>query len=208
MEALPSPERLGTTKFLDSYSAERVPVVAGMLGKTTAYMHQTFSNVENKGEGWKRDWTIRQFGINYRGSPIVLEGRYRGATEPIDSYRSGDDRTVHAGDRAPEAPGLQLADGRITSIFDFLDYVSHVVVIFGRGPTSVTENLCYPSRLVKSVLILPAGDSLGSDVGSIQDHTVLDAGGFAYRHYKVEEGDGLVVIIRPDGVPSLRVNQT
>ncbi|KAK7051548.1 hypothetical protein VNI00_004527 [Paramarasmius palmivorus] len=185
---------LAPRSLLDSYSAERVPVVAGMLGKTTAYMHQTFSNVENKGEGWKRDWTIRQFGINYRGSPIILDERYTDTTEPIDPYRSGDDKSAHAGDRAPEAPGLQLADGRVTSIFNFLDYVSHTVLIFGEGElTKVVEKLPLPSGVVKSILVLPAGSPFSSD------NAVVDAEGFAHKHYKVKEGEKLVVVIRPDG---------
>ncbi|KAK7051546.1 hypothetical protein VNI00_004525 [Paramarasmius palmivorus] len=189
---------LAPPSLLDSYSSERVPAVAGILGKTTAYMHQTFSNMGNKGEGWKRDWTVKQFGINYRRSPIVMDERRTDVTEPVDPYRSGDDRSARAGDRAPDAPGLMLEDGQTKSLFDFFDVTSHTVIGFGGAFIEASEKLSCPSGLVKWISVLPAGTALAS-ASSKGHRAVVDVDGFAYKHYKVEEAELLAIVIRPDG---------
>ncbi|KAI3607008.1 putative monooxygenase [Moniliophthora roreri] len=191
---------LAPSSLLDTYTSERVPVVAGMLGKTTAYMHQTLSNVANKGEGWRRDWTVRQFGINYRGTSIVLDERQKDATGTVDNFRSGDDNATHAGDRAPEAPGLTLASsGQSVSLYDLLDVTSHTFIIFGGHLAGILDGMSYPHGTVKNVLVYPAGTRIAEATTTGTACTVIDAEGYAYKHYKVVESEGLVVIIRPDG---------
>ncbi|EEB91732.1 hypothetical protein MPER_09862, partial [Moniliophthora perniciosa FA553] len=78
-------------------------VIASMLKISTAFMHKTFNTADSR-QGWVRGWELGQFGVNYRGSPVILDERYTDPDEPVDPYRSGDDKTAHVGDRASDAP--------------------------------------------------------------------------------------------------------
>ncbi|KAF8903206.1 FAD binding domain-containing protein [Mucidula mucida] len=82
--------------LLDSYTMERVPVVAAMLSETTKLLEQAASG----------DRALRQFGVNYR---VSTTEEHTG--ESVDPYRDGDDGHVRAGDRAPDASGLIMKDG-------------------------------------------------------------------------------------------------
>ncbi|KAF8996467.1 FAD-binding monooxygenase, partial [Hymenopellis radicata] len=79
--------------LLDSYNDERLPVIATMLRLTTALLDRTI-HPEEPGDlrGLTREFALRQFGVNYRKSPII---------EAYDPYRSGDNGEARAGDRAP-----------------------------------------------------------------------------------------------------------
>lgn len=85
--------------LLDTYEEERRPIAAGMLGLATRLLTES-----KKGE-MRRDREARQLDIGYRESSLTLPG-------PV-----GD--TLHAGDRAPDAPCRGQA-GQPTRLFAVL----------------------------------------------------------------------------------------
>lgn len=127
--------------------------------------------------------------------------RYTDKDEIFDPYRSGDDGTLHGGDRAPDAPSLAGPDGETTTLFDIFSAVHHTALIFpglaGKAFSDVTlETLReYPEGIVKNVLLLPA---TGSSSG-FTDTVLVDSGGYAYTNYLVAQDTPTVIIVRPDG---------
>ena len=178
-----------------------------MLDKTTQLMNKTFQkSSDNNLGGWMRDWELRQFGINYRGSSILIDERYTDPNEPVDPYRSGHDGSAHAGDRTPSAPGLILfEDGKTCCLYDLLDVKSHTVLVFARPGSSLVEEVQgvlsgYTQEVVKGVVIIPQGTS-SQERCSLR--SVTDSEGYAYKHYKVSQDEELVVVVRPDAVSQL-----
>ncbi|KAF9247925.1 hypothetical protein L218DRAFT_913728, partial [Marasmius fiardii PR-910] len=92
--------------FLDSYTDERVPVIATMLNKTTDLMNRTFRIPHGDKNGidtpdFARGFELRQLGVNYRGSSIVVDEKYPDIEkDSVDPYRGGLDGTTKAGYRA------------------------------------------------------------------------------------------------------------
>ncbi|EEB89581.1 hypothetical protein MPER_12302 [Moniliophthora perniciosa FA553] len=175
---------LAPQSLLESYTTERLPVIAAMLEMTTTLMQQDLAQTGNATR-FQRGFETRQLGVTYRRSPILVDERYRDENETVDPYRSGLDGTAHAGDRAPEAPGLKHLDsGKKTSIFEeSLEFVAK-----------------YPKNLVKSVLVSPQGSALSSISDKIlPDYVFIDGDGHAYKNYRVQPGDEFIVVVRPDG---------
>ncbi|KAG7094576.1 hypothetical protein E1B28_005403 [Marasmius oreades] len=195
---------LSPVSLLDSYTEERLPVIASMLGKTTELFRKgqaSFGSATAE-EGWRRGFEIRMFGVNYRGSSIVYDEKYTEPKEQADPYRAGQDDTVQAGDRAPEAPGLVEDGNRTTSLYEVFEPTAHTVLIYDghrNDPVPVLEHLLkYPRGLVQCVIIHPRSASPlpGANGAS---RIMEDCEGFAYKNYKIEEGDvKRVVVVRPD----------
>ncbi|KAE9394016.1 hypothetical protein BT96DRAFT_978706 [Gymnopus androsaceus JB14] len=194
---------LAPKTLLESYSRERTPVIAAMLNKTTELFHKEFHAKLGQREDIFRGYELRQLGVNYRGSPFVVDERHTEKDEMIDPYRSGDDGTVHAGDRAPNAPSLARQDGETTTLFDIFKPIQHIALIFPglAGQDFVGETIKtfreYPVGIVKSVLLLPA--STAGSFSDLADMTLIDSEGYAYTHYVVAQDTPTVVIVRPDG---------
>ncbi|KAJ3911179.1 FAD binding domain-containing protein [Lentinula edodes] len=168
--------------LLDTYTEERLPVIAAMLNKSTLLLNQYFRD----GKDWKRGKEFKQLGVNYRDPyGITLNG------------------VIHAGDRAPDAPGLQ-------SIRPFRFKPNHhTVLIFGpisNGENCASKLSAYPKTLFKTVLIFPALTTNGSEQSasgtqpSGVDLMLRDSNGHAYRAYSSLLGSCNIVIVRPDGV--------
>ncbi|KIK53914.1 hypothetical protein GYMLUDRAFT_249957 [Collybiopsis luxurians FD-317 M1] len=207
-------KNLSPPQILESYTQERVPVIASMLEKTTELFRKAFkpTSGDQANEGWRRGYELRQFGVNYRQSPIVVDERYP-EQEAVDPYRSGDDGTIRAGDRAPDAPKLkEVVSGASTTLLDIFHAYHHTVLVFvdpshqAQGTTAgifdAIRGLPNSKDIIKTVLVLSQQSSLSSS-GASQvpaDTVLLDTEGFAYKHYAVTE-DRLptVAIIRPDG---------
>ncbi|KIY74178.1 hypothetical protein CYLTODRAFT_416434 [Cylindrobasidium torrendii FP15055 ss-10] len=177
--------------ILDSYNLERLPVVATMLEKTTSltkvYVKQA------PGQEIPRAYELRQFGVNYRGSPLVCDDFYNDIPENVDYYRSGEDGEVHAGDRAPDAPGLVNSDGAKTTLFDAVFRATHhSILVFSEKPIAVK----LPTIPAKLAYLLPPGakgmEAAGGEV-------FVDSDGLAGAHYRVAERGVHSVIVRPDG---------
>ncbi|KAF9068403.1 hypothetical protein BDP27DRAFT_1327290 [Rhodocollybia butyracea] len=197
---------LSPRSVLESYSQERLRVVASMLNKTTELFAKEFSGKQQSTPYLNRGYELRMLGINYRGSHLVLdEKNLENDSETIDAYRSGDDGTVRAGDRAPDAPNLAHL-GRTTSIalFDIFKPNHHTALIFyGSGGQTTAEQALetlreYPSGLVKTIIMLPGFSSFETSPG-LSEMIVVDTKGYAHTNYAIEHDKPTVVIVRPDG---------
>ncbi|PCH36612.1 monooxygenase [Wolfiporia cocos MD-104 SS10] len=208
---------LASPSLLDTYTEERLPVIAQMLKKTGELLDKTVDIKVNGGHetAWRRGGPLKQLGVNYRWSSIVLDERTPVGSEDKESlicnaYGGGDG--ICAGDRAPDAPGLVsvkakietlVLDGETTSLFRIFSPSTHTVIIFAPNidaAASITEAMKpYPQQVLRSVLILPAGQT-GENTGAMADIVLSDRDGHAYEGYAIS-GDGItVVIVRPDGV--------
>ncbi|SJL13735.1 uncharacterized protein ARMOST_17183 [Armillaria ostoyae] len=189
---------LAAPTLLDTYSQERIPVIAAMLDKTTELHNKTFAGGAASSEGWRRGPELYQFGVNYRGSPIVID--QEGTPESVDPYRSGEGGALRAGDRAPDAPGLVSSQGEKTCLFDIFRTSYHTVLIFPGADLEVKGILdvlkAYPAGTVKSVVILQQNAAPTVD-GSPADFVLTDGEGYARKHYNDRDG---IVVVRPDGI--------
>ncbi|KAJ3571819.1 hypothetical protein NP233_g3493 [Leucocoprinus birnbaumii] len=165
--------------LLQTYTEERLPVVAEMLNQTTQMLNQTFKTGTEK--SWEKGTGLLQLGVNYRWSSIVLDERraiedreeadtYRsyladyeyfvqGQQEAIndigvDSYGSSVDGHLRAGDRAPDAS--DLVDRSATSLFrttytlfQIFGSSYHTVLIF--------SNLANPTPILALCKLYPTG---------------------------------------------------
>ena len=204
---------LAPSTLLDTYSEERLPVVAAMLEKTTLLLNKTFSpGTDEPVTVPKRRHELHQLGVNYRSSSILVDDTpyLQGEQTTIDPYRDGEDGQVRAGDRAPDAPGLfDLKTRRSRKIFDFFKTTHHTIFVF--SPSQELSIRCFGTldaffspghgSLFQKVVVLPKGDSalfeadaLGADVIAVED-----AEGHAYAGYNVELKGLPIVIVRPDG---------
>ncbi|KAF9077692.1 FAD binding domain-containing protein [Rhodocollybia butyracea] len=199
---------LAPRSVLESYSQERLRVIASTLNKTTVLFKKELSGKSKAPTHLSRGYELRMFSINYRDSPLVLDEKYpERDLEDVDAYRSGDDGTVQGGDRAPDAPCMTyLNQDTRTTLFDIFKPNHHTALVFSGsgGEASITQILEtlreYSSGLVKSILILTGSSSFGAPSELVDVVTVVDTEGYAYKNYVVEPQDGpTVVIVRPDG---------
>jgi 2-polyprenyl-6-methoxyphenol hydroxylase-like FAD-dependent oxidoreductase len=100
--------------LIDSYEEERLPVAAGILGLSNKLFA---AMAKASGPGQQRGSESLQLGIGYRTAKRVQELR----SEP---------GAVHAGDRAPDAPGL-VGEAGDTRLFDLMRGTHFTVLAFG-----------------------------------------------------------------------------
>lgn len=189
--------------LLDTYTEERLPVIAAMLQKSTRLYDAMRKSEE---EGWQRGGDLRQLGVNYRWSSIVVDERTPKpeSADSVNPYGSGTDGELRAGDRAPEAPGLTpVVGGEATSLFSAFRPDHHTVLLFNL-PTQDAEQIIkatkkYPTGLVKTAVIFPQGTSNPEAVGQ-PDLAFVDSDGHAFTAYQVSPEKPAIVIVRPDGV--------
>ncbi|KAF9529786.1 FAD binding domain-containing protein [Crepidotus variabilis] len=208
----------------ETYTEERIPVIAEMLDISSHFLKLTVSNAQSADSGWLRTEVIKQLGVNYRSSSIVIEEEEEGTTK-VDrkdrtfgsAYHPDPSGVLHAGDRAPNAPGLMRigagSSHQETSLFKLYDPTRHSVLLFAdrmdnqlKGSPSQLDR--YPRDLVRFFVI--AGNGLGKET-----HANLITGG--YEAYEDLQGhanniyfaNGFekhgVVIVRPDGVVAARL---
>lgn len=205
---------LSPPSLLDTYSSERLPVVAQMLNITTALQNLAFVKTSDQAPSdskWlERGGKLLQLGVNYRGSPIIVDqtedgiGGGRG-----DSYSAGE--VLKGGDRAPDAPELlhlRTSDGNTTRLFDIFKPYLHTALLFSSASdiqqcTVILEALQkYPKSCVQSVVVHTwevYGDTTGLDLATI---VLKDKIGHAYKGFSVfpHSKKPTVFIVRPDGV--------
>ncbi|KAF5336694.1 hypothetical protein D9758_015682 [Tetrapyrgos nigripes] len=187
---------LSPTSLLDTYSEERLPVIATMLQKTTELyhsgflVHTTFNPNTDAKAIWARGHELMQLGVNYRGSSLVVDQKPEHALteENSDPYREDDNERVR--------------------FFDIFVPSAHTVVIFA-GAASITSALdailksvaAYPKGPVQTVFIYPKSVSASqySEAGAHSDYVLMDREGHAYRNYVASETDMTMVVVRPDG---------
>ncbi|TFY70130.1 hypothetical protein EVG20_g2874 [Dentipellis fragilis] len=185
---------LATPDVLDSYNTERLPVIKEMLQRTTVLLNRTIASdngryvsvqPEDSESFWQRPTWLNQLGVHYRWSPLVvdeavdeLEAKDKGKAEELvaSTYMVEEGRRLHAGDRAPDAPGLvDLKSGDTVSVLGSMARLQ--------------------ADLVRTVVIR-SQDANPSDVATSGAELVLqDKEGHAYPVYPTR-----IAVVRPDGV--------
>ena len=200
--------------LLDTYTEERLPVVAEMLDLTTKILKTTIDRPNNEA-GWRRTGNLNQLGVNYRWSSIVVDqntdsGTGPGAREAHSAYGVEAGGLLRAGDRAPDAPGLvklkfdtgNQKSSKSTRLFKLLSPTYHTVLIFAEAAnvhaTLQAGIARFPKEIIQVVVILRAGTT--NMIQDVACDVFEDQGGHAYDAYKGAEGPNGIVIIRPDGV--------
>ena len=203
---------IANPSLLDSFQIERLPVVAQMLVKTSnLYTHGvvagTADDVEKSTSGsgflqW-RDRALSMLDVNYRWSPAVFDERGTQGRDENDmkalAYQGyGPEDGVHAGDRAPDAPGLVAVSGEESSLFDIFKSYLHTVLIFPSGKEGVAD-------VVEAARNCPPGTAQVIIIGStsipsaVHGTTVYhDRQGTAWNAYHIAQGTFAVVVVRPD----------
>ncbi|KAI5887200.1 uncharacterized protein SCHCODRAFT_02515850 [Schizophyllum commune H4-8] len=197
-------KKLAPPTLLDTYSTERLPVIATMLQKTTDLLNKTMAafqkgvaNPSVTNEAWERGGELQQFGVNYRGSTIVLDERNPPEEGAIPSAYGSGAGGVRAGDRAPSAPVKGLGEGA-EKLFDVFSPTRHTVLVFTAGEAAakgVLEQVkALPEGVAEVVVVAPKGKA----VEAAGARVVEDVDGHAHSIYQVEQ-DPTIVVVRPDG---------
>ena len=187
---------LAPQSLLESYTKERLPVIAAMLSKTTNLLEKM-----HRQEGWKRGAELLQLGVNYRASSIIVdESPSATPDEEIDPYRSGDaGSTLRAGDRAPDAPAILSVHGPgAHRLFDVFKPDRHTVLVFDAALQREVVKAVkgYPTGTIMTAAVIPAGSTFEHSSG-VPDYIFHDMKGYAHKYYQTE-ADLKVVIVRPD----------
>ncbi|KAJ7471056.1 FAD binding domain-containing protein [Mycena latifolia] len=214
-------KRHAPATLLDTYSTERLPVVAQMLLATSALYTHTVSQVPQKTErtepedeqasGWFRwrNTALEMYGINYRFSPIVLDvAGDSPSTLSMEEMRARayegyeGSGTLRAGDRAPEAPGLVPdAESGDVSLFGLFNPAMHNILVFipNESAISLLEGIVaatavYPTGTIQTFILYKDQETskLAGDSG------LLDIGGHTFSAYLVKD-NCRIVVVRPDG---------
>ncbi|KAH9910479.1 monooxygenase [Fomitopsis serialis] len=195
--------------LLNTYTEERLPVIAAMLEQSTTLLNalETSTPDDTDDAAWKRDRQLKQLGVNYRWSSIVVDGRApEKPKEPANVYGGETGGDLRAGDRAPDAPGLVSMSGdkqESLSLFRIFRPVYHTVLLFTSDSSAmqpVLEELRrYPAGSLKTVMAYPRDTAQASPEASA-DITVVDKEGHAFSAYGVSPDRPTIVAIRPDGV--------
>ncbi|KAG2071737.1 hypothetical protein BDR04DRAFT_1134884 [Suillus decipiens] len=188
--------------LLETYNAERLPVISEMLGVTTSILDRVTSSGD---PSLGRSPILFMLGINCRFSTIVLD-EFVVERKPINAYGVLDEGYLEAGDRAPEAPNmLQVgsAEPDVTTLFGLYRPWHHTVLIFAPSLADGIPILgaleAHDKNVVRSAVVLSSSASV-TPVVSPADHVLVDREGYAYSAYLIEAGQTKVFVIRPDGV--------
>ncbi|GJE84771.1 FAD-dependent oxidoreductase [Phanerochaete sordida] len=163
-------------QLLETYSEERVPVIAEMLNLSSKIHNLAFgkptksalngaiggeSAAEEKEitneEVMRRPKALLQLGVNYRWSPIVLETRADASTESKHDPYGEETAKLRAGDRAPDAPVTVLAPAappQDSTLHTLLDMQRHVVMVFASSLAPLAQ---LPEELERLRGVVDAG---------------------------------------------------
>ncbi|KAJ7359490.1 FAD binding domain-containing protein [Mycena albidolilacea] len=189
--------------LLDSYSAERLHVIAEMLKLTTALYEKSGRRkrvdpgLGARGQAWDT-WCEH----------ARKHHRVRGRRE---QHSSGPGRCVRRGGggggaragryRAPDAPGLVGAEEIATRLFNVFGPAAHTVLVFG-GDAAMQEGVKralrrWPTGTKHTVLVRRAGEN---GERAVVGKALEDREGDAYAEYSsgMAEGEASIVIVRPD----------
>ncbi|KAF9563981.1 pentachlorophenol 4-monooxygenase [Agrocybe pediades] len=211
--------------LLQSFSEERIPVIAEMINQTTKLLKRT---LDNEPGVLKTNGTLYQLGVNYRWSSIVVDERKSidaareaeedaymedygfysdDEEEKVDSYGEEHGGRLRAGDRAPDSSGLILQSSSPFSrksfqLFQIFDAAHHTILIF----SDIAQHLKvlqhasrYPESIIRTVVITRSRTTLPSADVKYADYVFEDRDGHAYESYCPTNVCG-VCIVRPDGV--------
>ncbi|VDC06644.1 unnamed protein product [Peniophora sp. CBMAI 1063] len=195
---------LSPLSLLSSYEEERMPVIREMLRLTTKIADKTFKNT-NDNSAWERPLALRQLGVHYRWSSVVVDELREGELvlkstniEPEDVYGLGKPDRLHAGDRAPDAPELvSVQTGAKMQLFRLFKPTQHTIIVLDPALAKDvhTPISAYPEGAIQVVVI----SARNSQEQYAELNAFVDSQGHAHRAYRVDLGVK-VAIIRPDGV--------
>ncbi|KAG2113860.1 FAD binding domain-containing protein [Suillus discolor] len=193
---------LADKSLLETYNAERLPVISEMLEMTTTILDQA---LKTDSITIARTPILFMLGINYRFSDIVLD-EFAIPGKPINAYGVLDEEHLEAGDRAPDAPNLvQVGGGEsdVKTLFSLYRPWYHTVLVFAPSHADAAPILgmleAYDTSVVRSAVVLPSSASVTS-VASPADLILVDQESHAYSAYLMKAGQARVFVIRPDGV--------
>jgi hypothetical protein len=157
--------------LLDTYEEERLPVAANVLGLSTKLYRQITSGIDE--DKMRRDAVTLQLGITYAQMSL--------------SKTAGDAKLkVSSGDRAPDAPGRNIAGGAVR-LFDLFRGPHFTLVrLFGRDD-GMKGNQLHGVECVDAIASAETGS--GAEV-------FVDAFGHFAAAYG---GEGEYMLVRPDG---------
>ena len=205
-------KRLAHPSLLDTYSEERLPVVAEMLKQTTKLLNGMVKSSKDDG-AWNRSGPALQLGINYRWSSIVLDEVKKtepSAQDSIDersnSYGAGVNNDLQAGDRAPDSSDLiplrpDLIYKRSSLFRDVFGTSYHTVLIFAQLVDAKASLQCvagYPKDVLRIAVIVPSQQAVPIDLPDHVDLVFEDREGHAHEAYTGRKCG--VIVVRPDGV--------
>lgn len=201
---------LSGTSLLNSYTTERLPVIADMLGRTTAIMDESakFKSTDPSANPHMRPLILNQLGVNCRWSPILVDDQPEAKeASRAGAYLLADPTVLFAGDRAPDAPGLVDArkkdEPNTTTLFDIFEPTKHVVLIFAKIVEEARPILLVLSEFsalaTTKVIILPQLDN-ESSLTVEADFVLVDKEGYARVSYPPVAKGFPVIVVRPDGV--------
>lgn len=209
--------------LLDSYSEERIPVIAEMISQTTKLLKKTLGNDQST---LQTNDDLFQLGVNYRWSSIVVDERKAieaereaeedaylddfqfgdEVNEKLDSYGVDHDGRLRAGDRAPDSSGLKVhlpvrLAKQLCQLFQIFTSSHHTILIFSdlvdfRDVLRVCS--LYPKDAVRTVVIIRAKKDVPL-VTTSADFILDDRDGHAHASY-CPTGVCGIVVVRPDGV--------
>ncbi|KZT05394.1 monooxygenase [Laetiporus sulphureus 93-53] len=186
--------------LLSTYTEERLPVIAAVLKRTTAILDTTASTMKSDGSGtaaWDRGGPLKQLGVNYRWSSIVVDERFplEGASRVLmDPYG------IELGDTVRRDPRCGVNP---ISLFNIFGPSHHTVMLFA-GNTDTIANILeslkrYPTSALKSLVIYPQGTSPAAELLDA-DFVVVNERGHAYLNYACSQKMMTLAIVRPDGI--------
>ncbi|KIK47456.1 hypothetical protein CY34DRAFT_799419 [Suillus luteus UH-Slu-Lm8-n1] len=195
---------LADKSLLETYNAERLPVISEMLEVTTTILNRTITSGDLS---TGRTPILFMLGINCRFSTIVLDEFVTPVEgKPINAYGVLDEGHLEAGDRAPDAPNmLQVgrAEPDVTTLFSLYRPWYHTTLVFAPSLADATPILgaleACDKSVVRSAVVLPASAS-ATPVASPAADLLVDQEGHAYSAYLVQADQTKVFVIRPDGV--------
>ncbi|OAB42485.1 FAD-dependent monooxygenase [Paenibacillus glacialis] len=158
--------------LLDSYEAERQPIAARVLGKSS----ELYSGLDKRRlSSLKRGDEERQLGISYHAGPLA----------PADTAIT---KTLKVGDRAPDAPCI--GPGGARRLFDLYHGSHFTLLAFGANAAKALPELIWST----------SGADLHRYIvgnGSVNDTSIKDTTGNLKRIYGIT--NDMLVLIRPDG---------
>ncbi|NOU85301.1 FAD-binding monooxygenase [Paenibacillus sp. LMG 31460] len=159
--------------LLDSYEAERQPIAARVLGKSS----ELYASLDQRRlSGLKRGDEERQLGISYHGGPLA-------------STNAPATKTLHVGDRAPDAPCT--GPGGARRLFDIYQGPHFTLLAFGANAAKSLPELTWSTGSAE-LRRYAIGTARGVDYNCLNDTS-----GKLTSIYGIT-GDTLV-LIRPDG---------
>jgi hypothetical protein len=170
--------------LLDTYQTERLPIAQGVLA-TTAARQRAFTQrdadgkpvgaqaIANTMSGKDAFADITQLSLSYQNSPLSVD---------LDATTG-----IRAGDRAPDAPCVDVHSRQEVRLFDIYRGTHFTLLLFGDQvmPPLPSEYLGY----LHICRITPPGTDT-------HDNALIDMDGHAYKAYGVN--DDALILVRPD----------